>query len=83
MIMSPNRDSYEGVVKSDLSLYDIGDINLFSNMCWCPCFTEAGRNWIDFRFDISHNLPFNFYIKSGKPLNYAAARRQVLLEATT
>lgn len=65
-----NRKSYEGVIGSELNLYDIGDLNLMTNVTWYPSITEKGRNRVDLQFDISYDLPLDFYIKSGITLNY-------------
>jgi hypothetical protein len=67
---SADRESYEGVLGTELNMYDIGDLNLFTNVTWYPSLTEDGRNRIDFRFDVSYDLPLDFYIKSGVTLNY-------------
>ncbi|MGB6035512.1 MAG: DUF481 domain-containing protein, partial [Cryomorphaceae bacterium] len=67
---SSDRESYEGVVGTELNLYDVGDLNLFTNFTWYPSFTEAGRNRIDYRLNISYSLPLDFYVKTGLTLNY-------------
>jgi hypothetical protein len=51
-------------------MYDVGDLNLLTNVRWFPSFTEEGRNRVDFRFDVSYDLPKDFYIKTGITLNY-------------
>ncbi len=68
--VNDDRQSYEGVLSTELNLYDIGDLNILTNTTWYPSLTEAGRNRIDFKFDISYDLPYDFYIKSGITLNY-------------
>lgn len=70
MLTSDDRNSMEGVIGSELSMYDIGDINVFSNIYYYPSITEAGRNRVDFRCDISYDVFLDFYIKAGLTLNY-------------
>lgn len=67
---SSDRESYEGIVGTELNMYDVGDINLMTNFYWYPSFTEEGRNRIDYRFDVSYDLPLDFYVKAGITLNY-------------
>tara|TARA_B100000780_G_C21094073_1_gene441113 strand:- start:589 stop:1635 length:1047 start_codon:yes stop_codon:yes gene_type:complete len=67
---SADRQSYEGAVATELNLYDLGDLNLYTNIYWYPSFTESGRHRIDYRFDISYDLPLDFYIKASITLNY-------------
>ena len=67
---SSDRESFEGVVGTELNMYDVGDLNLFTNILWYPSFTEDGRNRVDYRFDVSYDLPLDFYIKTGITLNY-------------
>lgn len=70
--VEPNEDrkSYEGVIGTELNLYDIGDLNLLTNATWYPSITEAGRNRVDLQFDVSYDLPLDFYVKAGITLNY-------------
>lgn len=67
---SPDRQSLEAVMGTELNLYDVGDLNLFTNIYWYPSITEEGRNRIDYRFDVKYDLPLDFYIKAGFTLNY-------------
>ena len=65
-----DRQSLEGVVGTELNLYDIGDLNLLTNVYWYPSITESGRNRVDYRFDVKYDLPLDFYVKAGFTLNY-------------
>lgn len=65
-----DRQSAEAVVGSELNLYDIGDLNVFSNAYWYPSLTENSRYRFDFQLNIRYDLPLDFYIKSGLTLNY-------------
>lgn len=67
---SPDRQSVEGVVGTELNMYDIGDLNFFTNIYWYPSITEEGRNRIDYRIDVKYDLPLDFYVKAGFTLNY-------------
>ncbi len=68
--VSADRESYEGVVGTEINLYNTGDLNLFTNVYWYPSFTEQGRHRVDYKFDISYDLPLDFYVKAGLTLNY-------------
>ena len=65
-----NRNSIEGYFGSELNLFDIGDLNLLSNIWVYPSFTENGRWRTDFMFDAKYDLPLDFYIKLGFTLSY-------------
>jgi len=69
-IPSSDRESYEAVLGTEVNLYDVGDLNFFTNFTWFPSITEEGRNRIDYRLDLSYDLPYDFYIKTGLTLNY-------------
>lgn len=68
--VSNDRQSIEGVIGTELNLFDIGDLNIFTSFAWYPSFTEKKRHRIDYRFDIKYDLPLDFYIKGGLTLNY-------------
>ncbi len=67
---TPGRESYEGVVGTELNLYDIGDLNLLTNVYWFPSFTEEGRNRVNLRFDLKYDLPYDFYVRTGITYNF-------------
>lgn len=67
---TPDRDSWEGYFGTELDLYDIKDLDLFSNFIAYPSFTHRGRWRADFTFHIKYNLPLDFYIKTEFSLNY-------------
>lgn len=66
------RKSFEGFLRTEVNLYDIGDLNLFTNITAYPSFTEQGRWRADFRFDAKYDdfLIDDFYIRAGFTLNY-------------
>ena len=69
---APTRTSWEGFIGTELNLYDIGDLNLLTNVLTYPSFTESGRWRVDFKFDAKYEMPFDddFYIKLGLTVNY-------------
>ena len=64
------KSSWEGFAGTELNLFDIGDLNLLTNIKVFPGITEAGRWRVDFNFDLKYDLPLDFYIKAGYSLNY-------------
>jgi len=66
------NNSLEGYFGSELNLYDIGDLNLFTSATAYPSFTEAGRWRVDFKFDAKYDDLFieDFYIRAGVTVNY-------------
>jgi hypothetical protein len=66
------RQSYEWYLGTELNLYDIGDLNLMTNLTAYRSFTEAGRWRADLRFDAKYYdfLINDFYIRAGFTLNY-------------
>jgi hypothetical protein len=67
---STDQESYEGLVSTEVNLYDVGDLNFFTNVAWYPSFTQAGRNRVNYSLNISYDLPLDFYVKTGLTLNY-------------
>ena len=65
-----HTSSWEGYFGTELNMFDIGDLNLLTNVRAFPSITEAGRWRVDFNFDAKYDLPMDFYIKLGYSLNY-------------
>ncbi len=65
-----DRSSWEGFLGTELNLFNIGDLNLLSQLTAYPSFTESGRWRTDFKFDMKYDLPLDFYVKLGYTLNY-------------
>lgn len=65
-----DRESIEAVVGSELNLFDIGDLSLFTNIYWYPSLTEEGRYRVDYKFDVKYDLPLDFYLQAGLTLNF-------------
>lgn len=72
--VTPDRKSWEGFLGTELNLFNVGllgeDVNLLTKVVAYPSFTESGRWRTDFKFDLSYDLPLDFYIKLGFTLNY-------------
>jgi len=67
---STDHQSLEGFAGTELNLYDIGDLDLYSNLTAYPSFTDDGRWRVDFKFNAKYDLPLDFYIKLGFTMNY-------------
>ncbi len=65
-----NRKSFEGVLGTELNMYDIGDLNFFMNAYWYPSLTEANRHRADFKMNVKYDLPLDFYVSAGVTINY-------------
>ncbi|MEK6479159.1 DUF481 domain-containing protein [Catalinimonas sp. 4WD22] len=65
-----SRRSGEGFVGTELNMYDVGDLNLLTNVVVYPSLTESKRWRVDYTFDLKYDLPLDFYIKLGFTLNY-------------
>jgi len=68
----PGKKSWEGVLGSELNLFDIGDLDLMTKVMAYPSFTEKGRWRADIDFNAKYEMPFDddFYIKLGVTFNY-------------
>jgi len=76
-IQSPDRNSVEAFFGTELNLYDIGDLNLLTNVVVYPTIVnddnvESGRFRTDFRFDAKYDdfILNDLYIRAGFTLNY-------------
>lgn len=67
---TPDRNSWEGYLGSELNLYDIGDLSLLTNMMLYPGITERKRLRGEFDLDTKYDLPYDFYIKIGLTFSY-------------
>jgi len=65
-----DRSSWEGFLGTELNLFNIGDLNLLTQIIAYPSFTESKRFRSDMKFDLKYDLPLDFYIKLGATLNY-------------
>jgi putative salt-induced outer membrane protein YdiY len=64
------RQSGESFFGTELNMYDIGDLNLLTNVVVYPSLTESRRLRVDYTFDAKYDLPLDFYFKLGFTLNY-------------
>lgn len=64
------RQSGESWIGSEVNLFDVGDLSLFSNIFVYPSMTEKGRVRLDYKIDLKYDLPLDFYIKTGLTWNY-------------
>ena len=69
-IDSNTKSSGEGYLGTEVNLFNIGDLNLMSNIIVYPSITESGRTRSDFKFEAKYDLPYNLYIKAGTTVNY-------------
>ena len=67
---TPDKQSFEGFVGTELNLFDIGDLSLLTNLVVFPGISERGRWRLDFKFDLKYDLPYDFYIKLGYTANF-------------
>lgn len=65
-----DRRSAEAWIASEINLFDVGDLSLLSNIFIYPSLTEKDRVRVDYRLDLTYDLPLDFYIKTGMTVNY-------------
>ena len=65
-----DRRSVEGKFNLEYNMFDIGDLNLYTNMSVLPSFTEKGRYRLNLNIQIKYDLPRDFYIKTGIDYKY-------------
>ncbi|WP_026953627.1 DUF481 domain-containing protein [Algoriphagus vanfongensis] len=67
---TPSSQSGEAFVGTELSLYDIGDLTLLTNVMAYPSLTDNGRFRTDFKLDVKYEFLDDFYVNLGTTLNY-------------
>lgn len=67
---TPNRNSWESYVGTEVDLFDIGDLNLVTRINAYKGITESSRWRVDGVFDVKYDLPLDLYIKAGISFNY-------------
>jgi hypothetical protein len=65
-----DRRSGEAFIGSELNLYDIGDLNLLTQIVAYPSLSDKGRFRTDFKFDIKYEFPKDIYVKLGTTMNF-------------
>lgn len=64
------RNSMESYLGLEANLFDIGDLDLFTNVVAYPSLTEKGRFRTDIDLDLKYDLPLDFFIKLGLSYNF-------------
>ena len=67
--IEPRRDG-EIFLGSELNLYDIGDLNILTNIMAYPSISNPGRFRTDFKLDLKYEFLDDFYVKLGTTANY-------------
>ncbi|OOG76914.1 DUF481 domain-containing protein [Algoriphagus sp. A40] len=62
--------SGEAFLGAQYNIFDIGDLDLLTNVTVYPSMTEKGRLRTDFKFDIRYEFKFDLYFKVGTTMNY-------------
>jgi hypothetical protein len=65
-----DRNSAEAFAALEYNIFDIGDLDLKTNLTGYPSLTESGRFRTDFSFDLKYEFPLDFFINLGFTLNY-------------
>ena len=65
-----SRTSWEAFIGTELNLFDIGDLSLFTKATAYPSLTESGRFRADFTYDMKYDLPYDFFVQLGLTYNY-------------
>ncbi len=67
---STDKNSLEGFVGLQYNIFDMGDLELQSNLYGYPGITESGRFRTDFNLNLKYDLPLDFFLSLGFTLNY-------------
>lgn len=67
---SADRNSAEAFIGTSLDLFNVGDLDLLTNLTFYPSITEENRLRADFKFDMKYDLPLDFYIRLGYTHNF-------------
>ena len=65
-----DRSSVEGILGTELNMFDIKDLSIITRLITYPSLSESGRWRVDWNFDMKYDLPLDFYVKTGITLNY-------------
>lgn len=65
-----DRSSIEGILGTELNMFDAKDLSIITRLTAYPSFSEGGRWRVDWNFDLKYDLPLDFYVKTGITLNY-------------
>lgn len=64
------KNSWEGVLSTELNLFDIGDLDFLFKFTGYPSLTEEGRFRYDASSSLKYDLPLDFFIKFSTTLNF-------------
>lgn len=67
---TPDRQSFEAYIGSEINLFNVSDFSLISNVYVFPSITESGRLRVDYMLNTKYDLPLDFYIGLNFSLNY-------------
>jgi len=67
---TPDRSTGEAFAGLEFNMFNTGDLSLKTSAFAYPNLTESGRIRVDFKFDLTYDLPLDFYIKAGTTVNY-------------
>lgn len=66
----PTTNNFEGTIKIEYNMFDLGDLNMFTNFTAYPSFTDWGRIRLQNKVSIKYDLPRDFYIKTSLDYSY-------------
>ncbi|MEQ9299078.1 MAG: DUF481 domain-containing protein [Cyclobacteriaceae bacterium] len=67
---TPDRNSWEAYLGTELNLYDIGDFKLVTTAVAYPSLSESRRWRLDYTVDAKYEFDFDLYFKIGGTINY-------------
>jgi len=65
-----DRHSFEGKIKLEYNMFNMGDLNMYTSIAVLPSLTEKGRVRANIKFNVKYDLPRDFYIKTSYDNNY-------------
>ncbi len=65
-----SQNSWEGYISTELSLYDIGDLELLAEYIGFTGLNDFSRFRFDTNIDLKYELPFDLFIRTGVSLNF-------------
>lgn len=63
-------ESFEGSMKIEYNMFDMGDLNMFTSITAYPSFTEKGRFRMVSNLTAKYDLPRDFYLKTSYDYNF-------------
>lgn len=65
-----DRRSWEGFMGTEVNLFNVGDLDMMTQIIAYPSFTESKRFRSDVKINFKYDLPLDFYVKFSVTLNY-------------